>query len=152
MASFTFSDNNDPFSDTGQTIHRGKRPRRMRVKKYNVDISSTMVADADAEEEGKTVLKTSDSDTNVNDKTAQLNIGKDLEKEQPENDDKKDQFDVTTKITSLKAWATAPFNASAVPTPIPHTMNPSWLISEYAEFLQDCGRELEHDDGQSELK
>ena len=28
----------------------------------------------------------------------------------------------------------------------------SWLISEYAEFLQDCGRELEHDDGQSELK
>ncbi len=32
------------------------------------------------------------------------------------------------KITSLKAWATAPLSASAVPMPMPQTMKPSWLI------------------------
>ncbi len=34
------------------------------------------------------------------------------------------------KKTSLKAWATAPFSASAVPMPMPQTMKPSWLIIE----------------------
>ena len=34
------------------------------------------------------------------------------------------------KITSLKAWATAPFTANAVPIPTPVTMNPIWLIME----------------------
>ena len=29
------------------------------------------------------------------------------------------------KITSLKAWATAPASASEVPMPMPQTMNPS---------------------------
>ena len=32
------------------------------------------------------------------------------------------------KMTSLNAWATAPFTASSVPMPMPHTMNPIWLI------------------------
>ncbi len=32
------------------------------------------------------------------------------------------------KMTSLKAWATAPFTASAVPLPTPVTMKPIWLI------------------------
>ena len=32
------------------------------------------------------------------------------------------------KRTSLNAWATAPFTARAVPTPIPVTMKPIWLI------------------------
>ena len=40
------------------------------------------------------------------------------------------------KITSLKACATAPFNASAVPIPIPQTMNPTWLIMLYANTLR----------------
>ena len=34
------------------------------------------------------------------------------------------------KITSLKACATAPFTASAEPSPIPQTMKPIWLIIE----------------------
>ena len=32
--------------------------------------------------------------------------------------------------TSLKAWATAPLTASAVPMPMPQTMKPIWLIRE----------------------
>ena len=31
-------------------------------------------------------------------------------------------------MTSLKAWATAPLMASAVPIPMPVTMKPIWLI------------------------
>ena len=34
------------------------------------------------------------------------------------------------KNTSLNACATAPFNASDVPMPMPQTMKPSWLIIE----------------------
>ncbi len=32
------------------------------------------------------------------------------------------------KRTSLTTWETAPFIAICVPMPIPHTMNPTWLI------------------------
>ncbi len=31
------------------------------------------------------------------------------------------------KMTSLKAWDTAPFKASSVPMPTPTTMKPIWL-------------------------
>ena len=34
------------------------------------------------------------------------------------------------KSTSLKAWLTAPLMARWVPTPIPQTMKPIWLIIE----------------------